>query len=49
MKKMRTLMTWLAGCALMLAAMFFTSVVFTFRDCFEAPESPQSDAPPSAL
>lgn len=35
--------------ALMLAAMFFTSVVFTFRDCFEAPESPQSDTPPSAL
>jgi len=31
--------------ALMLAAMFFTSVVFTFRDCFEAPEAPQSESP----
>lgn len=27
----------MVGAALMLAAMFFTSVVFTFRDCFDAP------------
>lgn len=26
------------GAAMMLAAMFFTSVVFTFRDCFTAPD-----------
>ncbi|MEG2047232.1 MAG: BPSS1780 family membrane protein [Comamonas sp.] len=26
------------GAAMMLAAMFFTSVVFTFRDCFSAPD-----------
>jgi hypothetical protein len=25
--------------AMLLAAMFFTSVVFTFRDCFEPPDS----------
>jgi len=38
----------------MMAAMFFTSVVFTFRDCFEPPEksgpqalhSPVSDSTP---
>ncbi|GKS85142.1 membrane protein [Acidovorax sp. SUPP1855] len=42
--------------ALMLAAMFFTSVVFSFRDCFEPPErrlvSPPSEAaaePPGPL
>lgn len=28
----------MVGTALMLAAMFFTSVVFSFRDCFEPPE-----------
>ncbi|NEL79713.1 MAG: hypothetical protein G3W61_26180, partial [Xanthomonas perforans] len=28
----------MVGTALMLAAMFFSSVVFTFRDCFEPPE-----------
>ena len=38
---------WAAGAiaiagSLMLAAMFLTSVVFSFRDCFEAPE--QSDS-----
>lgn len=27
----------MVGAAMMLAAMFFTSVVFTFRDCFSAP------------
>ena len=33
-----------------LAAMFFTSVVYTFRDCFEPPAAPAAapeDAPPS--
>lgn len=29
--------------ALMLAAMFFTSIVFTFRDCFEPPARGQSE------
>lgn len=33
----------MVGSALMLAAMFFTSVVFTFRDCFDAP-SPSAAA-----
>lgn len=33
--------------ALMLAAMCFTSIVFTFRDCFEPPE--QQDAEPATL
>lgn len=33
--------------AMMLAAMFFSSVVFTFRDSFEAPEPPQLSPPPS--
>lgn len=28
----------MVGAAMMLAAMFFTSVVFTFRDCFSAPD-----------
>ena len=35
----------MVGSAMMLAAMFFCSIVFTFRDCFEAPES--SDSPES--
>lgn len=30
--------------ALMLAAMFFTSIVFTFRDCFEPPERAEQRA-----
>ncbi|MDD2545647.1 MAG: BPSS1780 family membrane protein [Burkholderiaceae bacterium] len=29
--------------AMMMAAMFFTSVVFSFRDCFEPPERPGAD------
>jgi hypothetical protein len=33
--------------ALMLAAMCFTSIVFTFRDCFEPPE--QQGAEPATL
>jgi hypothetical protein len=28
----------MVGTAMLLAAMFFTSVVFSFRDCFEPPE-----------
>jgi len=32
--------------AIALAAMFFCSVVFSFRDCFEPPEPP--DAPTNA-
>ncbi len=28
----------MVGAAMMLAAMFFSSIVFTFRDCFEPPE-----------
>ncbi len=32
--------------ALMLAAMCFTSIVFTFRDCFEPPERPKADSEP---
>lgn len=43
----------LVGGGLMLAAMFFTSVVFTFRDCFEPPyhsaeEPPHGNAEPPA-
>ncbi|WP_313074816.1 BPSS1780 family membrane protein [Melaminivora sp.] len=34
----------MVGTAMMLAAMFFTSVVFTFRDSFEAPQAPQAPA-----
>lgn len=40
----------MVGTALMMAAMFFTSVVYTFRDCFEPPAAPAAapeDAPPS--
>lgn len=47
---------WAAGimmsAAMLLAAMFFTSVVFTFRDCFEppaAPTPPGSPQPPDVL
>ena len=35
----------MVGAAMMLAAMFFTSVVFSFRDCFEPPHHPTSEAP----
>ncbi len=34
----------MVGMALAMAAMFFSSVVFTFRDCFEPPEKPQPGA-----
>lgn len=44
----------MVGAALMLAAMFFTSVVFTFRDCFDAPpatatevDAQAGDGPPT--
>ncbi|MBV8247786.1 MAG: hypothetical protein JO200_04995 [Comamonas sp.] len=33
--------------ALMLAAMFFTSIVFTFRDCFSPPDDVADEAGPS--
>ncbi len=36
----------MVGLAMMLAAMCFTSIVFTFRDCFEPPE--QAGAPETA-
>jgi hypothetical protein len=36
----------MVGAALVLAAMFFTSVVFTFRDCFDAPLPPSPAADP---
>ena len=29
------------GLAMVMAAMFFSSIVFTFRDCFQPPEAPQ--------
>ena len=35
----------MVGTAMMLAAMFFTSVVFTFRDCFEPPSTPATEEP----
>ena len=35
----------MVGAALMMAAMFFTSVVFTFRDSFEAPSTPSNPSP----
>ena len=35
--------------ALMLAAMCFTSIVFTFRDCFEPPDATQAPEAPAAL
>ena len=34
----------MVGMAMVMAAMFFSSVVFTFRDCFEPPEKPQPGA-----
>ena len=37
----------MVGSAMMLAAMFFCSIVFTFRDCFEAPEAPESSDSPA--
>ena len=42
----------MVGAAMMMAAMFFTSVVFTFRDCFDPPstatvhEAPHDEPPP---
>lgn len=32
------------GLAMVMAAMFFSSIVFTFRDCFQPPEVPGKDA-----
>lgn len=39
----------LVATALMLAAMFFTSVVFTFRDSFEPPQAPAATAETDAV
>jgi len=39
----------MVGLAMVMASMFFSSIVFTFRDCFEPPEraeSPADDTPP---
>ena len=36
------------GLAMVMAAMFFSSIVFTFRDCFAPPDAPE-DTPPPAL
>lgn len=37
------------GLAMILATMFFSSIVFTFRDCFEPPETPVAPAPIDTL
>ncbi|NMM78825.1 BPSS1780 family membrane protein [Acidovorax sp. SRB_24] len=34
----------MVGLAMVMAAMFFSSIVFTFRDCFEPPEPPAAPA-----
>lgn len=34
------------GLAMLMAAMFFSSIVFTFRDCFEPPEAIAAPSPP---
>ena len=39
----------MVGMAMVLAAMFFSSVVFSFRDCFEPPEKPLLPADAQAL
>lgn len=39
----------MVGMALVMAGMFFSSVVFTFRDCFEPPENPLSKTASAAL
>lgn len=42
----------MVGLAMVMASMFFSSIVFTFRDCFEPPEHPGApatdDAPPAS-
>lgn len=35
----------MVGMAMVMAGMFFSSVVFTFRDCFEPPETPATGLP----
>ena len=37
------------GLAMAMAAMFFSSIVFTFRDCFAPPEAPEDAAQPGSL
>ncbi len=39
----------MVGLALMLAAMCFTSIVFTFRDCFEPPEQAEPEEKTAAI
>ena len=39
----------MVGMALVMAGMFFSSVVFTFRDCLEPPENPLSKTASAAL
>ena len=39
----------MVGMAMVMAGMFFSSVVFTFRDCFEPPEKPLPDTDLQAL
>ena len=39
----------MVGMAMVMAGMFFSSVVFTFRDCFEPPENPLSKTASAAL
>ena len=39
----------MVGMAMLMAGMFFSSVVFTFRDCFEPPEKPLAGTAPEAL
>ena len=35
------------GLAMVMAAMFFSSIVFSFRDCFQPPEAPSSNDSPT--
>jgi len=37
------------GLAMVMAAMFFSSIVFTFRDCFAPPGEPEDTPPPALL
>lgn len=37
------------GLAMVMAAMFFSSIVFTFRDCFAPPDAPEAAPPPPLL
>ena len=37
------------GLAMVMAAMFFSSIVFSFRDCFAPPDAPETAPPPALL